>query len=726
VHRRIGLAFLAAVLVLAACDSGDDTERETVDDESGVVSAGEGYADDEWFRERQDDYLAHATEDLDPSSILNVVAHFERAARDETFTFDAGRIGPDAFAEVLAEIDGFEDTTDFDVLYLLNLWYGYGDQLPDATRDAIRERLLGFKYWYTEPTPDGVVDQKWYWSENHRIIFHVDEYLAGHAFPDETFTNDGRTGAEHARDAEARIREWLEEKVRFGFTEWHSDVYYQKDVTPLLTLVEFAPDEDLANRAAMLLDVVLFDLALHLHEGNFGATHGRSYMKDKSTALDQDTFGLAKLLFDDTDEPYQSRGDAGATLLARAREYRLPEALRRVAAHDEPMIDREHMNVPLDPLAPASADPAPPYGIAFDDPANVPFWWERGAHVAWQVVPLTIETLDRHELWDSDFFSPFKPLRDLVGDDMAAAQSFAQSLAPLLNFGLLSEVFTYTYRSGDVMLSTAQDYRPFVFGEQYHAWQATLDEHAIVFTTHPKNEPIAGTQWPDRDGYWTGTGSVPRAAQVGTTGLYLYAPMFAPQTSGPLAQFTYLPYTHAYFPTEHFDEVVSEGSWTIGRRGDGYVALWSWRPVHWREHDPAVVFTRGLTQPFDLVADGGPDNVWIVEVGDAASHGSFAEFRAAIAASAPEVAARPPASTGLPGGFDVQYRTLAGEELAWSTDGPLTAGGAPVELQPADRFDNPFLQVPFEGRRYEISASGASLVLDFDDWTRRTALAPAP
>ena len=44
------------------------------------------------------------------------------------------------------------------------------------------------------------------------------------------------------------------------------------------------------------------------------------------------------------------------------------------------------------------------------------------------------------------------------------------------------------------MLSSAQDYRPGCFGEQYHAWQATLDEDAVVFTTHPKDEPERGTE----------------------------------------------------------------------------------------------------------------------------------------------------------------------------------------------------------------------------------------
>ncbi len=705
-HRSTFLAaLLAAALLAAGCESGDDNDNAATEERTTAVN-------DE-FRARQDEYLEFATTELVTSSPLSAIAHAERAARDDAFAFDPTVVGPEAFSDMFAAIDGFEDTTDFDVLYLLNLWYGYGSDLPQATQEAIKQRFLAFKYWYTEPTPAGVVDDKWYWSENHRIIFHVDEYLAGLAFPDETFTNDGRTGTEHADQARALILEWLDEKVRFGFTEWHSDVYYQKDITPLLTLVEFAPDDDLANRAAMVLDLFLLDIALHLQNGNFGATHGRSYMKDKSTALDQDTFGLSKLLFDDTSEPYQSNTDAGATLLARAQKYNLPAVIRTIATSTETFVDEERMNVPLDPTAEVTTEPEAPYGYDFDDPENVPFWWERGAQVTWQAVPTTIRTLDEHGLWESSFFSPFKPLRDAVGDDMVAAQAFARSVAPVLNFGLLTEVRTYTYRSPHVMLSTAQDHRFGMFSEQEHAWQATLDEHAIVFTTQPKNEPQAGTEWPDSDGYWTGTGSAPRSAQHGTAAIHIYKPAFDPPAP-PLDRFTYLPYTHAYFPREHFDEVVTDGNWTFGQRGDGYVALFSARPTRWREHDPQIVFTRGLTEPFDIVADGGSENVWIVEVGDAAGYETFDAFRTAI--SAAEVNVDPDFGA-------VQYHSPSQGVLRFGASGPLEVDG--VAATPTEqRMDNPFVTVPFEGRRYEITTGDASLVLDFTDpgeWQRTPA-----
>ena len=238
-------------------------------------------------------------------------------------------------------------------------------------------------------------------------------------------------------------------------------------------------------------------------------------MKDKSVATDQDTFNMSKLLFDDTHLPFTSADDPGATLLARAQRYRLPAVILRVAQSKHTSVDQEHMGVPLDPSAPVDPSATGVLGYSFSDPKNVEFWWERGAQTAWQTVPLTLDTLDQYGLWESDFFAPFKPIADITGGDRKVAQTLAQQLDPMLGFALLTAVDTYTYRSDAVMLSTAQSYRPGRASEQHHVSQATLDENAIVFTTHPKNEPQSGTAWPDDDGYWTGNGSLPprRAAR---------------------------------------------------------------------------------------------------------------------------------------------------------------------------------------------------------------------
>jgi hypothetical protein len=219
-----------AVMTVAAMSCSDDSsDRGDVgaaeSEGAAALEAGDGWVDREQWQIRQDDYLAFATEELDPSSPPNVLAHFIRAERDDDFTFDTVGVRPEDFDAVFAKIDAFEDTSDFDMMRLFALWYGFGDELHPDLRAAIEQRMLDFRYWYTDPLPAGVVADKWFWSENHRIIFHTLEYLADRALPDETFSVTGEPGGAHADRGRERIDAWLDEKAEWGFSEWHSDVY---------------------------------------------------------------------------------------------------------------------------------------------------------------------------------------------------------------------------------------------------------------------------------------------------------------------------------------------------------------------------------------------------------------------------------------------------------------------------------------------------------------------
>ena len=460
-----------------------------------------------------------------------------------------------------------------------------------------------------------------------------------------------------------------------------------------------------------MLDVFFYDLGLNQLKGNNGVTHGRSYMKDKSRAVDEDVYGVLKVAFGTSRQPYVSRGDATAVALASAHRYSLPRAIESVARNTGTILDREHMNVPIDIDQPLTSDPrsaVPDH--SYTDPDSIPFWWERGALTAWPAVPLTLATIEQHDLWKSDLFAPFKPLADITGGDPDVARSLAYSLRCQINVGLLREVDTVTWRSKDAMLSSAQDYRPGCFGDQYHAWQATLDEDAVVFTTMPGNEPRPTQSWDDSDYYWNGGVTMPRSAQQGAAVINQYAPQYAP-AGGALAAFDYLPYTHAYFPTERFDEVRQVGGWTFGKRGDGYVALWSWRPTQWRPHDPAQTFTNGLTKPFDLVAPGGANNVWISQVGDASRWKTFDAFVTALASS-PVTVTDLGESAGVSKGFDVTFRspTEGTMHLGWT--GPFTVDGKDVALHRDDRFANRFGTTPFGDPNIKVDDGTAHLDLN--------------
>lgn len=688
----------------------------------------DGLEHEQWWRARQDDYLAAATAMWRPTSPLNVIDHLERARRGGPTVAWDGVVGA-TLHRWFVRIDGWLDCADFDVLRLLTMWLGHHDELPERVRSEIEQRLRSFRYWFTDPVDAAVTDERWYWSENHRLIFHTCEYLAGQALPDDTFTVTGLTGQQH-RDRAARwLAAWFDEKATDGFSEWHSDVYYAKDLAPLVTLAEFADDPALAERAATFCDLVLYDLALHCHRGNVGVTHGRSYMKDKSRAVDQPVFGACKLSFDATGEawPIEVGDDAdllplteSATLFARTRRYRPPAVLRRVATSTREVVDREAMGVVIDPAEPLHDDPVRVDGLSYSDPDMVPFWWDRGALTPWQLVPLTIDTIERHGLWDAGLFDIFRQLREALGADVATWRLLAAELHPMVNAGLLSEVFTYTWRNAHGMLSCAQDYRRGTAGFQHHAWQATLDERAVVFTTHPGNgpSPDAG-DYLDKDRYWTGSATLPRSVQHRRVGLHAYEPAFAPPGPGMLEAFDYEPYTHAFFPTEHFDEVRRDGHWTLGRRHDAYVALWSWRPPAWRRHDPGVTYTGGLVGDFDLVAEGGADNVWIVELGDIECSGSFEQFCAAIVAS--EVVVTDPGwdGAGPHPGFTVRYESPAEGRVESRPDAPLVVQGEPVPLAHEWRFDNPYGSTRRGDTTVEVRDERGGWRLDLAAGTRR-------
>lgn len=691
---------------------------------------GDGLEDPSWWRSRQDDYLAAATSVWIPSSPLNVIDHLEWARRDPGHHVEWDAIDEPVLARWCRRIDGWLDCADFDVLRLLTLWFGAAGELPDRVAAAIADRLRGFRYWYTDPITIDGTDERWYWSENHRLIFHACEYLAGQALPSDRFTVTGMRGEEHRERAAARLSSWFDEKAVDGFSEWHSDVYYAKDIAPLVTLAEFGDDDALAERAATFCDLVLYDLALHRHRGNVGVTHGRSYMKYKSRAVDQPVFGACKLCFDDTREPWPlDDGDdtdllprnESATLLARTRRYRPPAVLRRIATSTDEIVDREAMGVVIDPSEPRRDDPARPDGLSYTDPATVPFWWDRGALTPWQLLPLTIATLEQHDLWEANLFAMFRHIRDALGADPTVWQQIAADLHPMVNAGLLSEVNTYTWRNAHGMLATAQSYRAGTAGFQHHVWQATLDERASVFTTHPGNPPSADVgDYLDGDRYWTGSATLPRSAQHRRVGVHAYEPAFPAPTDEIFAAFAYEPYTHAYFPTEHFDQTIRAGHWTFARRGDGYVALWSWRVPEWRQHDPSIA-GGDLTDVFDLVADGGADNVWIVELGDADHSGAFDTFCASCSDASIVIDDPGWTSDGPHPGFGVRYESPSEGIVEWRRGEPLRIDGSTVQLETDHRFDNPYTSIRRGETVVPILDDHGGWELDLASGTRRPA-----
>ncbi|MCB1250275.1 MAG: hypothetical protein KDB36_12740 [Acidimicrobiales bacterium] len=678
-----------------------------------------GLVDEAWYQGRVDEYLQFATTDLDPASLTQIAAFLIRARREPDFVWDPSQVTVDTLADTWEQIDTWQDTRDFRIMYLHWLAaLGEGDtpttRLDPSVIAAIDERFAANRYRYDDPLPADRLDEQWFWSENHILIIAADEYLAGKRLPDTTFAVTGMTGAEHAARARPVILDWVGERAEFGFFEWHSHVYMLKNISPLIMLAELDDDPEIVRAAGMALDLALLDMAAHTHRGTFTASRGRTYKKDKMSARDEDVFSTNKLLFDDTDLAYTSKGDGGATYFCAAARYRPPQTIVDIATADAPGVTAERHGIFVDGSVPVTDDPEAPYGYDFADPANLSFWWSQGAVGMWQVADISLSEAKEHRLLETELLAQVKVLVELNGSDPDRVKAWEQANHAIVNFGHLREANTYAWRGDEVALASVLDHRFGQMRDQVHAWQATIDADALVFTTHPRNGPAATTEWgkDDSPGYWTGEASMPRSAQHERTAIHIYQPAWDATTDDLLwSVFGYRPFTHAYVPQDHFDEVTQDGNWTIARKGGAWIALWSWRTPTWKVYDPATTATRDMVQPFDLVAEGGPDNVWIVEVGEQALDGDFAAWRSTIAAAQPTV-------ERTDDGFTVAWTSPSAGEVTFGSTTPFTVAGEEVAQADFPRHDSRFGTVDRLATTYALASDDATLALDFAAMTR--------
>jgi len=700
-------------------EGDDDTSAPTTPDEAVVAPGSAGLVDEDLWQERVEEYLTFAGAEEHLDNPTGIAVHLIRARRDDGYTWSRDDVSVDSLADALEMIDAWDDTRDFNLMYFHWLWaLGQGEtdmtSLPQPVLDAIFERFLANRYRYDDPLPGGRIDNLWYWSENHRLIGLANEHLAGQAFPEDIFTVTRLTGAEHRERAKQPLLDWIDERSRFGFFEWHSNVYMLKNISPLVMLIELADDPEIVAAATMALDLCLADVAVHLQAGSYTAPHGRTYKKDKMTSRHEATFGPAKLLFADTFLDYQSTTDTGSTYLAAAQRYRVPQALIDVATSEETSVVRERHGIYVDAGAPVTDEVEAPFGYDFEDPANMPFWWSLGAVGMWQTTRVSVAEAEEHQLWDTELFAEITALADINGRDPERIREWVHQRRAVVNFGFLSEANTYAWRHPKVSLASVVDHRFGEMRDQAHAWKAQISPDAMVFTNHPVTDVDQSTEWRDDSdpGYWTGEASMPRSAQHERTAIHIYQPAWDESTDPLLwAVFGYQPYTHAYFPQDRFDDVGQLGGWTFGAKDGGYIALWSWREPTWREYDPAVVATDGMVQPFDLVARGGPDNVWIVEVGADDEYPTLDAFFDAVSASEPVI-------ERTEEGFTVDWRSPSAGRVTFGSTAPFTVAGSEVDLAEFPRHESPWGTTDRLDPTFTLEPDGSRLALDFQSMTR--------
>jgi len=195
------------------------------------------------------------------------------------------------FATALPLIAVKGDCADFVLAPLLAVLLKYPDRFPLDLRQQIEALALQFRYWIDEPGNDVM----WYFSENHALLFHVAQYLAGCLYPDAEFSLSGLSGSEVRQRGYQRLRHWFADFFKYGFAEWNSITYLPIDLIGFFSLYLAAPDDEIRELAARALDVTFEVAAIHLHHGAMSTTYGRVYEHNLKTIPLGEVTNLAKI-----------------------------------------------------------------------------------------------------------------------------------------------------------------------------------------------------------------------------------------------------------------------------------------------------------------------------------------------------------------------------------------------------------------------------------------------
>lgn len=467
-------------------------------------------------------------------------------------------------------VDARIDCADFRMMAILKTMYKWQHLLSAETVDRCRATILGFKYWMDEPGDDGMC----YWSENHQCLFATCELLAGQLYPDEVFTNNGITGAERIARGTIRLRRWLHDRFRFGYTEWLSNTYYEEDVAPLSMLIDHSADSDIAAGATIVLDLLMLDMAMHRFGGRFVGTGGRVYEMPKKDPAHADVNDILVNVFgDDPDHEYDYERIAAVFVLRD--NYRVPAAIRSIAACGEDVTIKASHGLDLTEIADHYDDPLD------IDTAGLQVWLQE-AFTNVESIDVTMKAFSAWNLRSNTFIKALRFLEGLA--PLGALPTAVKLLNPATQGVSIQRANVTTRRTGDWLLSSAQRYHPREFGDQQHIWQASLPRDINVFANHPGAPMFDDNSRGFSPAYWVGNGINPDTAQHENLLLSLHDQRVRKGYLEPRRS----RYTHLYFPSYRFDRWRWSQTVVAGQVGDSLIGIKALKPLHQKESDEFV------------------------------------------------------------------------------------------------------------------------------------------
>lgn len=583
--------------------------------------------------------------------------------------------------DTYTKINNRYDTSDFRTPSLIRILYEHQAKVPEQALEEMKETLLNYKFWMDQPGQDSMC----YWSENHQILFSSAEYLLGKLWPKEIFTNTGKTGYDHLAMGRKRVLTWLEQRWLYGFTEWYSNTYYVEDIGPLVNLIDFA-DEEISIKASIILDLLLHDVATQSYRGTFVASSGRMYERGKRDGSKNSMNRLIEYIWGDRYGYGEEKGMMQN--FTYTQKYKVPDVIEAIGFDQSDIIIKATNGLNISELKGE--------GLIGQQDNQIMMQLAMESFTNAEVISNTVEYIDRNNMFSNKFLHDFKLVNIGFIKSFGLLSPVSRLLKPVSDGVAIQRANTYTYKTPNFMLTSAQAYHPGTYGDQQHLWNATLSERLSIFTTHPATVGASGNS----PGYWVGYGTIPHVVQDKNVVLNIYQ---IPQDAGFMGKKP-VHFTHAHFPKAHMDEVIINDNYAFGRLGDKYVAFTA------KNHLYYATSTKPNTEDeiessYDLIQDGD-DTYWIFEASTKQDEGSFESFINRIKNNVVKYS------------DNMLIYQSNNKELELNYQGDFKVNQQLVDTE-YKRFDSPYAKVERKANTMLIKHDGKSLFLDFYNQIRK-------
>jgi len=233
------------------------------------------------------------------------------------------QVQPSVLRQAVTRVETDSPSSALDLLGLLHIAYRYSHKSPldSGMREELVDAILQCSTWPAGPEYAAS-------EEGRAILLLAGELLAGQLYYDRAFAASGRPGDWHRRQAEQTVLAWLHRRAAYGFDAWGSPVQMAELAVALTHLVEFARSTQVQELAAVVLDKLLFSLALNSFRGVYGAPHSHCVTAETKSGRLQATSGISRLLWG---MGVFNEQCAAPVSLALAENYELPPLIQNIA-----------------------------------------------------------------------------------------------------------------------------------------------------------------------------------------------------------------------------------------------------------------------------------------------------------------------------------------------------------------------------------------------------------